>query len=114
MVEEKGESSQECFARLFKEYEGEANLEKVERLYNLVNTLTTNIYSNEGETYRRVKRTTRQMRELVEGYESGRKILQQMGWRQGEEQWENRLEGKYLKVFRTDFDLGFKLYRASK
>lgn len=61
-----------------------------------------------------MKRTTRQIRELVEGYGSGKSMLEQMGWRQGEEQWENKVEGKYLKVFKTDFDVGFKMYRERK
>ena len=51
---------------------------------------------------------------MVEGYGSGKSMLEQMGWRQGEEQWENKVEGKYLKVFKTDFDVGFKMYRERK
>lgn len=50
----------------------------------------------------------------MEGYASGKSMLEQMGWRQGEEQWENKVEGKYLKVFKTDFDVGFKMYRERK
>jgi len=42
---------------------------------------------------------------------AGRILLDELGFREEGENWVNTVESKYLKIFKTDFDLGYKQYK---
>ena len=73
-----------------------------------------NIYSNPNneESYRQVKRTNRQLNDLLVKYKNGLKLLDELGFREKDEHWINTVESKYLKIYKTDFDVGYKRYKS--
>lgn len=73
-----------------------------------------NIYSNPNneESYRQVKRTNRQLNDLLVKYKNGLKLLDELGFREKDEHWVNTVESKYLKIYKTDFDVGYKRYKS--
>jgi hypothetical protein len=38
-------------------------------------------------------------------------LLDELGFREEGDNWVNKVESKYLKIFKTDFDLAFKNYK---
>ena len=53
------------FKNMFLKLKSQAGSDKTDRAFQLLNTLTTNIYSHSDEAmYRKVRRTTRQVSEL--------------------------------------------------
>ena len=86
-------------------------MEKTSRGYNLLNTLTTNIYSHDDdEHYRKVRRVIKQVSELSK-YSAFEKLMQKLGWKIEGDSWVNQVESKYLKIFKTDLDVGFKQFQ---
>ena len=84
---------------------------KVERAYNLLVTLLSNIYSHkDDENYRKVKKTNKQINELLGKYSYGVKLLSEVGFNSNEGNFVNEVEQKYLKIFRTDMDLGYRQF----
>ena len=84
---------------------------KIERAYNLLVTLLSNIYSHkDDENYRKVKKTNKQINELLGKYGHGIKLLSEVGFNDQEGHFVNEIEQKYLKVFRTDMDLGYRQF----
>lgn len=73
--------------------------------------LSSNIVSNQNDdNYRRVKGANKQMEELLTRTKAGTRLLKQAGFTEKNGFWTNTLEIKYLKVLRTDMDLGFRNY----
>jgi hypothetical protein len=75
-----------------------------------------NIYNNptNEDSYREVKKTNRQLNDLLIKHKNGLKILDELGFREKEEHWVNTVESKYLKIYKTDLDLGFKRYKVKE
>ena len=57
-----------------------------------------------------MKKTNKQMNELLGKYSYGVKLLSEVGFNGKDGNFENEVEQKYLKIFRTDMDLGYRLY----
>lgn len=86
-----------------------SNLEKIERAYNLLGTLLANIYNNkESDNYRKVKKTNRQVNESLGKYKAGVLLLKLNGFEDEEGCYVNKFELNYLKLLKTDLDLGYK------
>ena len=70
------------FIKLRKEMGGGKEAEaKVERAYNLMITLISNIYSHKDEeNYRKVRKTNKQINELLGKYSHGVKLLKDVGF----------------------------------
>jgi hypothetical protein len=102
------------FKDLFLKLQDQAGSEKTSRAYNLLNTLTTNIYSHQDESmYRKVRRTTKQVSELSK-HSAFLALLEKLGWEGEQEFWVNKVESKYLKIFKTDLDVGFKQFQSKQ
>ena len=84
---------------------------KTERGYNLLVTLISNIYSHkDDENYRKVKKTNKQIYDLLGKYKHGVDLLHEVGFKDEGGFYVNSIEQKYLKIFRTDLDLGYRRF----
>lgn len=80
----------------------------------MIINLVSNIYNNkESDNFRKVRKTNKQVNDLLGRYVFGVKLLQEAGFFDEEGFYVNSLDGKYLKVYRTDIDLAFKKFMAT-
>jgi hypothetical protein len=65
-------------------------MEKTIRAYELLNTLTANIYNHKDNAamYRKVRRTTRQIVEL-DKYKGFQQLMEELGWKADPDFWTN-------------------------
>lgn len=66
------------------------------------------ISNPDNDQYKSVKGMNKQMAELLSRNKVGVKLLSLAGFVEKEAFWVNSLEAKYLKVIRTDMDLGYR------
>ena len=52
------------------------------------------------------------MNELLSKYKAGLKLLDEPGFQEEGDNWVNKMESKYLKIYKTDFDLAYKQFKA--
>ena len=81
---------------------------KLERSYNLVVNLISNIYSNkESDNFRRVRKTNKQINDCLGRYKSGGRLLEEVGFLDEGAFYINNTDIKYLKLYRTDLDVAY-------
>lgn len=89
----------------------EAGQAKLDRAYNLIVNLVSNIYNNkESQNFRKVRKTNKQINDLLGKYKHGIKLLEDIGFLDDGGFYVNNTDVKYLKVFRTDFDVAYKKF----
>ena len=97
--------------KLFRKLQKQSSATKTETAYEILSKLVTNIYSNpDTDSYRSVKGTNRRVGENLINYSAGVKLMEMMGFSSEEGNWINRVEVKYLKMYKIDLDLGYKQY----
>lgn len=86
---------------------------KLERGYNLLLNLISNIYNNkEADNFRKVRKTNKQIHDLLGRYANGVRLLEDVGFIDEEGFYVNNTDIKYLRVYRMDLEVGYKLYQA--
>lgn len=82
---------------------------KVDRAYNLLVTLLSNIYNNKSsENYRTVRKTNSQVNDLLGRYKNGVKLLNEVGFLDKGSGYVNNTDVKYVKIYRTDLDMAYR------
>lgn len=82
---------------------------KVDRAYNLLVTLLSNIYNNKtSEHYRTVRKTNPQVNDLLGKYKYGVRLLSEVGFLDKGSGYVNSTDVKYLKIYRTDLDMAYR------
>ena len=59
-----------------------------------------------------MKGTNRLVGEHLIGHSAGVKLLEMVGFKSEEGNWVNRVEVKYLRLYKTDLDVGYRMYLA--
>ena len=65
-------------------------------------------------SYRRVKKRNKAVDEAIGKYKTGVQLLKLNGFEADKEDYANVMETRYLKVYRTALDLGYRKYVESK
>lgn len=88
---------------------------QLDRAYNLLVVLVSNIYNNKGsDSYRRIRKTNSQINELLGKYKYGQKLLSEVGFKDDGSGYLNNTDVKYLKIYRTDLDMAYRNFINNK
>lgn len=87
-----------------------AAVSKLASSHNLLVTLLSNMYNNKNvQSYRKVRRNNSQIYDMLGKYKAGVKLLNEIGFVDETGSYVNNTDVKYLKIYRTDLDMAYRI-----